>query len=183
MLSRIVVLLGAGAVMSHAASEFGMAPPLLAEIDSTLAKTCGQECLDFWGKMRSSNGESLQRVMSDTVQKESQALDQIYTEKQSFLKDSLAEGAANACNAGRLATMATYQGINIATHVFGVVTKLVCGCVDVLTASQCFLGPVFPVCEPIDNLYNSLFSASTQTWEAVKSSTARCKVVGSPIAQ
>ncbi len=91
------------------------------------------------------------------------------------------EAVANGCQYGRLAAMGTYQGLNIAVHTFGIVTKLVCACVDVFTVSKCLLRQAYPwPCEPIANLYEALLGNSASTWSAVKSSTAMCKTVGDP---
>merc|ERR1712188_156883 len=80
---------------------------------------------------------------------------------------------------GRLATMGVYQSLNVAVHTFGIVTKLVCACVDVYTASMCLLKPAFPwPCEPISRTYEQLMGMSSQTWQAVKSTTSMCKAVG-----
>merc|ERR1719231_1250527 len=78
----------------------------------------------------------------------------------------------------RIASMATYQAVNTATHVLGVVTKVVCGCVDVFKSSTCLLGPVLPVCEPIHQVYSKLFGTTTSIWESVKAQTQQCKVIG-----
>merc|ERR1712224_489692 len=89
------------------------------------------------------------------------------------------EALANSCSYARLATMGVYQGLNIATHVFGVVTKLVCACIDVGTQSQCLLRSAAPwPCESVFGVYESLLSSSSSVWAAVKSTTASCRSVG-----
>merc|ERR1712224_829185 len=42
-----------------------------------------------------------------------------------------AELLANKCNYGRVATLATYQAVNLAVHVFGVIMQVLCGVVHV----------------------------------------------------
>ncbi|CAD7965988.1 unnamed protein product [Amoebophrya sp. A25] len=93
---------------------------------------------------------------------------------------SLVETLGNRCNFARVATLAVYQAINLPIHVMQVVGKLICGCVDVLTESKCFLF-AFPPCPPLHTLSSRLAEASTQVWEGVKTVTSKCKGVGSPL--
>merc|ERR1712151_452156 len=87
---------------------------------------------------------------------------------------------ANKCNYGREALQATYEGLNIAAHVMGVLISLLCGCTGVFVRGQavCVLQNVPPVCVFPYNVYVKTFSGSTQLWEAVKGATKSCLVHG-----
>jgi hypothetical protein len=89
-----------------------------------------------------------------------------------------AEIMSSKCNYGRLATLATYQAVNLAVHVFGVLTNALCGCVHAGPASFCVLGSFQPTCGAISPLYGKLYGMSTQVWESAKGATKRCKMFG-----
>merc|ERR1739845_183455 len=81
---------------------------------------------------------------------------------------------ANACNYKREALQQTYKTFNVAVHVFGIATRVLCGCVWAGDAPKCLLGEVPVVCGFPYQAYGQLWSQSTQLWEAVKQSTKTC---------
>ena len=172
-------------------------PAVLGDIEKALLADCGDECVKLWDHMKAAHsGADLPSLVKNIVQAEMQKATQLAQQLQtqtSFLEASwspvnapcgdakscgLVEGVANTCSYGRVATLAAYQGVNLAVHVLGVVTKVVCGCLDVWRVSVCMLGPVLPPCNPIFDLYAQLLSASSQVYEGVKGMTDKCKVIG-----
>lgn len=198
---RAFAVAALGVATVSATNDFGLSKDLQNEISAALTKECGSKCLDFWGDIQTSSppGEALQsaltREMADKHQKFGELQNAL--ESSSFLQASplelpcfddkscaAAEAVANSCQYGRMASMSVYQGLNIAVHTFGIVTKLVCACVDVLTVSKCLLRKASPwPCEPIAKVYEGLLSTSGTAWAAVKAQTSTCKVVGDIRAQ
>merc|ERR1712050_630942 len=86
--------------------------------------------------------------------------------------------AANKCNFGRVAMQTTYQSMNLVTHTLGVVTSLLCGCVNAGNVATCVLATVPEVCVFPYNVYSKIYSGSVQMWEAMKSATKRCMLHG-----
>ena len=180
--------LAAALVGVASAEDLGIMPSLAADIDSELDKTCGSKCVGFWHSVRESN--AFGQTLEGALEKELTQTKERYTEMESHLTSFMSDsskakiGIDDVCTTGRLGTMATYQSLNIGVHTLGVVTKAVCACVDVYTASVCLLRPAQPIpCEQMQNLYNSALGASNGAWQAVKASTAMCKVAGDPRAQ
>jgi len=100
--------------------------------------------------------------------------------------DSVSCGAAqmigDACSYGRVLTLATYQATNIALHIFAVIEKVGCICIDVVTRTMCVNAGWFPPsCDFPGKVFNKLMSMSNQIWEAVKGQTKSCKVHGHPM--
>ena len=187
------------------AENLGLSDDTLQSIDAQLSKECGAECVTMWhGMLTQTKDMSLEhglKHLMDGVSTESQHFQNALQNSEtlnSFLSEkagaenaarmetpcydakscAVAETVANKCNYSRIATLATYQAVNMAVHVFGVVFKTLCACVDVYTASACMLGTVFPPCIALDSQYRAMFQSTTSIWESVKSMTNQCKVVG-----
>jgi hypothetical protein len=101
----------------------------------------------------------------------------------------LVEVVANKCNYGRVAAMATYNAVNLAVHVFGVVINVLCACIHLGPASDCILAPKamggqgpFPlaaICTYPYTAYSGLWKANTQIWESgILGSTKMCTMIG-----
>jgi len=88
---------------------------------------------------------------------------------------------ANACNYGRAAMQATYQGVNVVVHVMGVLITALCGCLNVLTTAVCVLQSVPPTCQLPYRVFGKLWTASIQLWEATKGSTQMCMMHATPL--
>ena len=200
-LTLVSVVAAAPAVLAGVSAEN------LASIDEALKADCGEQCVNKWHEMlqtHSKNGATLVDTMKAAavdVQHQMEAFKNAMAggdEKlSSFLSaqeqngmapiDVPCSGAAsckvveliaNSCNFPRLAAMAVYQALNLAVHIFGIVTKVLCACVDVFTFSKCFLAGGFPPCIALDPVFRQMFAASTSVWEAVKKTTSVCKTVG-----
>lgn len=85
---------------------------------------------------------------------------------------------ANKCSIKRSALQSTYQALNVAVQILGIVTSLLCGCVNVGPVATCVLGNVPAVCGFPYSAYSSAFSQSVSLWEAVKAATKKCMVHG-----
>ena len=94
---------------------------------------------------------------------------------------AIKELAANKCSYGREAMQATYNAVNLATHVMGVLVSTLCGCVHVASQSQCVLGTIPYTCVYPYNVYSKMFSASGQLWESTKAATKSCIIHGDPV--
>lgn len=71
------------------------------------------------------------------------------------------EIASSRCSYGRVGTLATYQALNIPVHVFAIIQSVVCGCVNVASASFCvFQSGTFPPCTFFYSVYSKLLAGS-----------------------
>ena len=91
---------------------------------------------------------------------------------------ALVQAFANKCNFGRMSLQQAYEGVNVAAHVLGVMTSVLCGCLYADTQAVCLLQGVPPVCVFPYMVYSKLFSASNELWEAVKGTTSSCQMHG-----
>lgn len=200
-LSVVLLISGVSAVHVSDAS--------LKIIDEELHKECGSRCVDVWHHMLSKHNADdlpLEQVVGKMMKEVAQDLKDFKHSLQqggktlsSFLattklaKDSPLDvpcssdascGAlsliTNSCDFPRLAALSVYQAVNLAVHIFAVVDKVLCACVDVFTQSRCFLANAFPPCIAIDPVFRQLFASTSNVWEAVKAATDKCKVVGDP---
>lgn len=85
---------------------------------------------------------------------------------------------ANRCNYARLALQQTYNKLNVATHVLGVLVSSLCGCMHSGHVSSCAMRSVPPACTFPYTVYSKAFAGSAQVWEAVKASTQTCIIHG-----
>ena len=88
--------------------------------------------------------------------------------------------AANKCNYARIALQGTYNELNVATHVLGVLVSSLCGCVHTGHVSTCALRSLPPVCTFPYTVYSKAFAGSVQVWEAVKAATKKCIIHRDP---
>ena len=88
--------------------------------------------------------------------------------------------AANKCNYARAALQSSYNELNIATHVLGVLVSSLCGCVHTGHVSTCALRSLPAACTFPYTVYSKAFAGSVQVWEAVKASTKKCIVHRDP---
>lgn len=185
----------------------GVSSENMAAIDQALKADCGDACVNRWHEMLSTHGgqgknlvDAVKSMAGDTMKQMEdfkKALASGDVKLSSFLAAQEGSGMApidvpcdgpttckivellaNSCNFPRLAAMAVYQGLNLAVHIFAIVTKVLCACIDVFTFSKCILAGAFPPCIALDPVFRQMFAASTQVWEAVKKTTAVCKTVG-----
>ena len=84
---------------------------------------------------------------------------------------------SHTCSYGSVATLATYQVVNLAIHVFGVIMQVLCGVIHVHKYSIA-LASSMATCQMPANLLSKLVGASNQIWESVKGMTKVCKVQG-----
>lgn len=91
---------------------------------------------------------------------------------------TLVQAFANKCNYARISLQQSYEAVNVAAHVLGVMTSVLCGCVYGGTEAKCLLEGVPPTCVFPYMVYSRLFSASNELWEAVKGTTKACGVHG-----
>jgi hypothetical protein len=187
-----LTVVGLGAVT--AANNFGLSEELNNQIEGSLRQNCGDKCVNFWDEVQKSSSadESLDSALKREMEDKQTKFGQLEQSLTSFAQGApldvpcfdqkscaIVEASANGCEYGRLAAMSVYQGLNVAAHTFGVVTKAVCACVDVYTASYCMLRKANPwPCESVSKVYENLLGASSSTWQAVKSTTSSCKAVG-----
>ena len=82
--------------------------------------------------------------------------------------------AANKCNYARVALQSTYNELNVATHVLGVLVSSLCGCVHTGHVSTCALRSLPSACTFPYTVYSKAFAGSVQVWEAVKAATKKC---------
>ena len=88
--------------------------------------------------------------------------------------------AANKCNYARVALQSTYNELNVATHVLGVLVSSLCGCVHAGHVSNCALRSLPAVCVFPYTVYSKAFAGSVQVWEAVKAATKKCIIHRGP---
>lgn len=95
----------------------------------------------------------------------------------------LVEVIGNKCNFGRVATLASYNAVNLATHVMSVVTSVLCGCFHVGPISRCVLdaSQLPPVCGFFATGWGAMKSTSQSVWSAVKTATVNCRNIGHPL--
>merc|ERR1712119_156945 len=84
---------------------------------------------------------------------------------------------ANKCNFGRIATLATYSAVNIATHIYAAIQTVLCGCIHVGRAGFCLLSTQF-FCNLPHSMYLKLKGQSESIWESVVSRTKACRMSG-----
>jgi hypothetical protein len=87
---------------------------------------------------------------------------------------------ANKCNYARLALQQAYKELNVATHVLGVLVSSLCGCMRSGHVSSCAMRSVPAACNFPYIVYSKAFAGSAQVWEAVKASTQTCIIHGGP---
>jgi len=180
-------------------------------IEQQLSGDCGESCVKFFHefvrKMEGKDSANWQPALVDMMKTEYKRVNNQYKENlqtsrlaQSFVKKNkakfnlvdvpcadtasckLVEVIANKCEYGRVATMATYNAVNLAVHVFSVVINVLCGCVHVGPMSRCILankGLPAPICDFPYSTYVGLFKANQQIWESgVKGTTKACSTIG-----
>lgn len=118
------------------------------------------------------------KAVSDKIQKEQAALEATMSQKSGGFAG--VEVAANACNYMRLASEQAYSNVNTVVNTVGRVVAKMCGCIMVSKVAVCPLDQVAEVCQYPYQAYANLYSTSAQLWEAVKATTAQCKVIGHP---
>ena len=118
---KFVVVAGVAALVS--AQE--VPREQIAEVAEALKKDCGPECSQTWSALVSQSDKSGNSLVSELNQFADNALTNA-AEFRSVNKSRLAsfmrsasEIASNQCNYARVASMAAYQSLNLATHVFG----------------------------------------------------------------
>ena len=206
-----VIFLGGFVASCVSADLVGLTTEQTRAIEADLMKSCGDDCLKEWHQMvREHDGKSVLEAMTDVTQKavsHAKNLQTVMSSPETFssylaqghtskalstwnpldtpcfdqASCALVEVLANKSNFGRIATMAIYQALNMPTHIVAVVSRVLCACLGIYRTHVCFLGPVFPVCEPLFNLSKQLFSMTTQAWEATKTTTKFSKVIGQPL--
>lgn len=90
------------------------------------------------------------------------------------------EAQANACNYMRMGATLAYENVNKVVHAVGRTIAKMCGCILVSKVAVCALDKVAEVCNYPYQAYANLWSSSANLWEAVKSTTSQCKIVGHP---
>ena len=93
---------------------------------------------------------------------------------------ALVQAFANKCNYARVSLQQSYEAVNVATHVLGVMVSAACGCTYSGTQAACLLQGVPPTCVFPYMVYSRVFSASNELWEALKGSTKSCTMHGDP---
>ena len=77
------------------------------------------------------------------------------------------EIASSKCNYGRLANLATYNAVNLAVHVFGVMTNALCGCI------HAYYSRIFHVLQPFWRVLDFLVAVTIADLFASPTSSAR----------
>jgi len=96
---------------------------------------------------------------------------------------ALVEVVANKCNYGRVASLATYNAVNLALHVFSVVINALCGGMHVGPVSVLIIDKIPFVgallCKFPYAAFSGLQRMSTQVWQSgVTGSTKMCNMIG-----
>lgn len=180
-------------------------------IETTLNQDCGEPCIKFFRqltkKMEGKDSKDWQTSLVGMMQGEYQKVQNVYKSEietsklaKTFLKHKakfniadvpcgdgvsckLAELVANKCEFGRIATMATYQAVNLAVHVFAIVINTLCLCIHVASEGVCVLAnkpfPIPAICDFPYDVFVGLDKASKQIWESgIKGTTKMCKMIG-----
>lgn len=181
----------------------------IQQIEAKLAQDCGKSCTDFFhqylSKMEGKSSKDWSPALVDMMTNEYNRVQSMYKQNlettklaQSFVKSKakfnlvdvpcgdatsckLVEVIANKCDYARVGTLATYNAVNLAAHVFAVVMNVLCGCIHVGPISHCIVPntSLAPICEFPSQTYEAMMKASRQTWESgVKGTTKACNMIG-----
>jgi len=96
--------------------------------------------------------------------------------------DSMAD-RANSCSLRRVKLLQAYEDVNKGVAVMGNMIATMCACIFADAIDLCFLAkgppPVAYVCTIPYESYVGIFYGSKTMWDAVKTSTVMCSIIGS----